>query len=239
MPALVKYSFLALGGRLWFLVIYLLFSLASHLFAPGLPYFWRSAMLGIWYLLSLINYLTIIEVVFGRGITLLGLPYQQIPQNPGNLVASHLVMAFTVASIFITSWVSFYPFAYVLMPGGVTLLAAVNIFSFSLYFTSISLILLMLCLANAATRGTRGATFLGFSAMFLAIYLLVIPVNLNLIGLAGAPIFALTEGTAIAGDILLQTHWHTARWDIILITAVLILQYTSLTYLLSGRVDVS
>ena len=240
MPALLKYSFLAISSRLFILVIYLLFSLTSHLFAPALPeYLRQSAMLGVWFFLSLINYIIIIfDVAFVRGITLLYLPYQQIPQKPGKLVASHLVMAFAVVSIFIAAWVSFYPFASVLMPDGATLLAVANIFSFSLYVASISLIVLMLGLALHTVGRQRGAAFLAFSAMFLVIYLLVFPVNLNPLGLVWAPMAGLTEGFVLAGDTLLQTPWDAAWRNIILTTAALILQYMSLTYLLSGRVDV-
>ena len=239
MPALLKYSFLALGGRLFILVIYLLFSLATHLFVPALPEFLRqSALLVVWFILSFINFMIIVAIVTGRGITLLYPQYQQIPHGPGKLVASHLVMAFAVVSIFIAAWVSFYPFALNLMPAGATLLVAVNIFSFSLYVASISLIVLMLALALYTVGRQRGAAFLAFSAMFLVIYLLVFPVNLNPLGLVWAPIAALTEGTAIPGDTLLQTPWDAAWMNIILTTAALILQYMSLTYLLSGRVDV-
>lgn len=240
MPALIKYSFLALGSRLWFLVIYLLFSLTSHLFAPALPEFLRqSVMLAVWFLLMVINLIFILDVVFGRGITLLYLPYQQIPQGPGKIVASHLVMVFTVALIFIAFWVSFHPFASTLMPGGATLLAAANIFSFGLYATSFSMITLMLFLSGYAAAGGRScAAFLGFSAVFLVIYLLVFQVNLNLLGLVTAPVAGLTEGFILAGDILLQTPWNELRRNVIITTATLILQYMSLTYLLSGRVDV-
>lgn len=241
MPLLLKYFFLALGGRLWFLIFYLLFSLASHLFAPALPEFLRqSAMLGMWFLLSFTAFMIIIEVVFSRGTTLLNLPYQQIPQGPGRLIASHLVMAFTAAAIIIAAWISFYPFASTLMPGGATLLAAANIFSFSLYVTSISLVILMLLLSFLAAAGERlGAAFLGFSAVFLVIYLLVFPVNLNLLGLVAAPLAGLTEGFVLAGDTLLQTPWNATWRNIILTSAALILQFMSLTYLLNGKTDVS
>ena len=239
MPALIKYSFLALGSRLWFLATYLLFSLTSHLFAPLLPEFLRqSAMLGVWFLLSLINFILIFDVAFGRGITLLYLPYQQIPQGPGKLLASHLVMVFTVILIFMASWVSFYPFVTTLMPGGVTLLAAANIFSFGIYVSSISLITIMLVLSGYAARGLHGATLLGYSAVFLVIYLLVYQVNLNLLGLIAAPVAGLTEGFVLAGDTVLQTPWNALWRNVIITTAALILQYMSLTYLLSGRTDV-
>ncbi|MBT9173279.1 MAG: hypothetical protein DDT21_01673 [Syntrophomonadaceae bacterium] len=239
MPALLKYSFLALGGRLFILVIYLLFSLATHLFVPALPEFLRqSALLVVWFILSFINFMIIVAIVTGRGLTLLHTQYQQIPHGPGKLIASHLVTAFAVVSIFITAWVSFYPFASNLMPAGATLLVAVNIFSFSLYVASISLIVLMLGLALHTVGRQRGAAFLAFSAMFLVICLLVFPVNLNPLGLVWAPIAGLTEGTAIPGDTLLQTPWDAAWRNIILTTAALILQYMSLTYLLSGRIDV-
>jgi len=240
LPVLLKYFFLALGGRLWFLIFYLLFSLASHLFAPALPEFLRqSAMLGVGFLLSFIAFMIIIEVVFSRGTTLLNLPYQQIPQGPGKLVASHLVMVFTVVLIFIASWVSFYPFASTLLPGGVNLPAAANIFSFSLYVTSISLVILMLVLSFLTAAGERlGAAFLGFSAVFLVIYLLVFPVNLNLLGLVIAPVVGLTEGFVLAGDTLLQTPWNAAWRNVIITTAALLLQYLSLTYLLNGNIDV-
>ena len=239
MPALLKYSFLALGSRLWLLVIYLLFSLTSHLFAPALPeYLRQSAMLGVWFLLSLINITFIFDVAFGQGITLLYLPYQQIPQGPSKLIAAHFVMAFTVVLIFIASWVSFHPFASTLMPGGVTLLAAANIFSFGLYVTSISMFTLMFVLSGYAARGQSGAALPGFTTVFLVIYLLVFQANLNLLGLVTAPVAGLTEGFVLAGDILLQTPWNELRRNVIITTAALILQYMSLTYLLSGRTDV-
>jgi len=239
LPALLKYSFLALGSRLWFLVIYLLFSLTSHLFAPVLPEHLRqSAMLGGWFILSYINFMIIFNASFGRGITLLCLPYQLIPQGASKLIASHLVMAFTVVLIFIVSWVSFYPFASTLMPGGVTLLVAANVFSFSLYFTSISMVTLMLLLPFlAAARDRLGIAFQGLLASFAVIYLLVVQVDLNLFGLVVVPLAGLTEGAVIGGVSLLQTPWNTLWKNLSITTAVLFLQFMSLTYLLNGRVD--
>ncbi|MBS3948149.1 MAG: hypothetical protein KGZ57_07625, partial [Dethiobacter sp.] len=172
-------------------------------------------------------------------ITLLNLPYQQIPQKSGKLIASHLVMAFTVVSIFIAAWVSFYPFASTLMPGGVTLPAIANIFTFSLYVSSISLIILMLSLSFRALAGERfGAALLGFTAVFLVIYLLIFQADLNLLGLVIAPVAGLTEGFILAGDTLLQTPWGTIWRNVIITAAALILQTLSLIYLLGGRVDV-
>jgi len=58
------------------------------------------------------------------------------------------------------------------------------------------------------------------------------------LGLVTAPVAGLTEGFVLAGDILLQTPWNELRRNVIITTAALILQYMSLTYLLSGRTDV-
>jgi hypothetical protein len=241
LPALLKYSFLALGNRLWYLAIYLLFSLTSHLFAPALPEFLRqSAMLGVWFLLSVINIMIFMDVVFFRGNALASLQYQQSPQKPGKLITSHLMMVCSIALLFIASWVSFYPFAYTLLPGGVTLPAIANIFAFSLYFGSISLIILMLAHSFLAAAGNQfGAALLGFLTIILAIYLLIFHADLNPSGLVTAPIADLTEGAAIAGGSLLQTPWNVALRNIFITTSALILQYIGLTYLLNGRIDMN
>ncbi|MCL5982585.1 MAG: hypothetical protein M1571_08780 [Firmicutes bacterium] len=236
MPALLKYSFLALGSRLWFLVIYLLFSLISHLFAPALPGFWRSLMLGVWFLFSSINFMIIWDVIFSRGMNLLHLQYQQIPQGLGKLIVSHLVMVFTVISIVITSWTTFSPFASTLMPGGVSLLVAANIFSFSLYLTSISLFIIMLGFAIAAAKEKHIAALLRSLVLFL-IGLLLFQADLNLLGIVAVPLDGLQQGFVLAGDALLQTPWDTIWRNVIITTAALILQYMSLIYLLGGGVD--
>ena len=229
MPALLKYSFLALGSRLWFLVIYLLFSLTSHLFAPALSGFWRSLMLGVWFIISSINFKIILEVIFARGINLLHPLYQQIPQKQRKLIASHLVMVFTVIALVIASWASFFPFASTLMPGGITIQVAANIFSYSLYITSISLFIIILGLAIATAIERHVAPLLRSSTLLVVICLLLFQVNLNIFGLVSAPVTGLAESTAIASDSLLQTPWNTLWKNLSITTAVLLLQFMSLT----------
>lgn len=241
MLTLLKYSFLALGGIPWLLLCYLLLSFISHLFLPALPDFWARTATGAWGLFSSVFALFFLPWgVINQGIDNLRLLYQQIPVKPVYLVASHLIILFAVTLLFLAAWAFFAGYSSTLMPYGVTMLVAVNIFSFGLSATALGTGILMLVVVLLIGK-ERIPGLVEFGTFFLAICLLLFQFRPNLFDLAALlaiPLVGLTEGAAIAGGLLLQTPWNMAWRNIIQISAVLILQFFSLTYMLSGKIDV-
>lgn len=241
MLTLLKYSFLALGGMPWLLLCYLLLSFASHLFLPALPDFWARTAAGAWGLFSTVAGVFFLpRRVINQGLDNLRLLYQQIPVKPVCLVASHFIIVFAVTSLFLTGWAFFAGFSSTLMPYGVNLLVVVNIFSFALSATALGAGILMLVVVLVIGK-ERIPNLIEFGTFFLAICLLLFQFRPNIFDLAvllTIPLAGLTEGAAVAGYFLLQTPWNIAWRNIIQISAVLILQFISLTYMLSGKIDV-
>lgn len=222
------------------LLSYLLFSFSSHLLLPALPDFLQGVITGVWSLFSLCVLIYVLPVIFfDRGTDLLKLPYRQIPVKPFFLIACHVVFVFATKFISLTAWVFFVLFTPVMLPNIVNLLSAVNIFSLGLFATAISVSFTMFSFLFFNRKEFLSA-LLVFAALCLVVYLLLFQVSLDLLdilGLLAIPPFGLPEAIAFAGVNLLQTPWETAWSDIMLLMAALLLQCTSLTCMLSGKVD--
>lgn len=229
-----------MGGRPLVLLGYLLFSFSSHLLLPALPDFLQGVITGVWSLFSLCVLIYVLPGIFiDRGTDFLKLPYRQIPVKPVFLIAYHVVFIFATKFISLTAWVFFVLFTPATLPNNVNLLSAVNIFSLGLFATAISLGFTMFTFLFF-NRKEFLSTLLVFAALCLVVYLLLFQISLDLRDILGLLIitpFGLPEATAFASVNLLQTPWGTAWSDIMLLMAALLLQCTSMTCMLSGKVD--
>jgi len=236
MSSLIKYSFLAIKGRTYLILLTFLLSLLSYLIPRPMPDLLRLLLTAIISLLWIINAFFFVIMLLFHGHFILKLLYRQIPQKPYKIIASHLIVIFVFFTILISAWILDPRLVSSTLPYGFNIMAIANILTLSLYMASISLIILLIdFIVLPGLKQYRLIIIL--LALFLSVYLLVFHVTLNPIEFFMSVIEIPWEDLILATGILLQTPWSLILRNVALIAVALALQFLSLTYILNDRID--
>ncbi len=240
MAQVMKHFARAIEYKLWLLLGYLALSLASNL-VEGTAI--AKYLTGPWWAVSLMGMgFMVLDVFWVKGMEILSPLYQQIPRKPIELLVCHFTVAFGCVLLFLVSYTTFAWHGSSLMPDGFSWLVALNILSLSLYTTALGLAILSVLVLFAVNkdRWPRIASLLGVAVVT---YLLALHVGsgiLTLIELASSPMAGLTAyGEIIIADSVLHAPWDIGVTNVAQVSFLLLLQGGTLTYLLSGRVDVA
>jgi|GEM_PF-3050835 len=239
MKSLIKYTFISVKGRLWFLLGFMLLSLSSNLFFNFLPEPWDAVAEIVWRILFGVNYF-IVLLALSTSDNLKPLCYRQIPLKPYNLILSHSIMLFTVASAFITSWIAFAPFVATMKSDEILLNALLNILYRSLNITSIPLLFMLLSTTIIAAKSGQLIAFLtGFLTLLFVLYIWLFPGNLNpFASIMFEPLRVISGDNIATGELLLQSPLETVLRKSLITATTLVLKFFCLSYMLEDKIDI-
>jgi len=240
MTSLIKYTFLSIKGKLWFLLGFMLLSLSSNLFFNFLPEPWDTVAEIVWRILYGISYFIFVIIVLSPSDNLKTLCYRQIPQKPYNLIVSNSIMMFTVASALTASFIGFAPLTAAMKSDEILLNALLNILYRSLDITSVPLLFLLLSLTTIAAKSRQYTAFLtGFSTLLIVIYIWLFPGNLNPFDtITFEPLRLLVGDYISTGGLLLQIPSESALRKSLITATTLALKIFCLSYMLDDKIDI-
>jgi len=229
--AQIKYRLLGLKGLLYLLGLQLVASLASHLLGDDLPRPWPGVMLAVWLVLSFFPYVLVLTEVFTARKAFGHVLYWQTPLPLSKLVGAQLVVVFAVALPFMGSWVHFALFSPVLMPQGVTALAAANLVIMGLHVLAWA-VAFMLLFAGRLTIRHSPIALLAFLVALASMYWLNLRVPVSVLQFLMAPF------TGSWPDQPIWVPWSLAWQNAGQVLAVVALQFGLLLYVMThGKAD--